>query len=93
MTSLREHNVAFKVCVRSQNNYEKLNYSILSLIILSMYEIPIRLTTLGEVVYLKTNIFSHNTACLFDIRLHWAPLGQARQFIETCGTLNPLCGG
>jgi hypothetical protein len=27
-----------------------------------------------------------NTACLFDIRLHLTSLGQAKQFIETCGT-------
>jgi hypothetical protein len=26
------------------------------------------------------------TACAFDIRLYLTPLGQARQFIETCGT-------
>ncbi len=26
------------------------------------------------------------TACLFDIRLYLTPLGQARQFIVTCGT-------
>jgi hypothetical protein len=33
-----------------------------------------------------------NAACLFDIHLYLTPLGQARQFIESCGTLNPLCG-
>jgi hypothetical protein len=27
-----------------------------------------------------------HTACAFDIRLYLTPLGQARQFIETCGT-------
>jgi hypothetical protein len=26
------------------------------------------------------------TACAFDIRLYFTPLGQARQLIETCGT-------
>ncbi len=26
-----------------------------------------------------------NTVCAFDIRLYLTPLGQARQFIETCG--------
>jgi hypothetical protein len=33
-----------------------------------------------------------NTACTFDIRLYLTPLGQARQFIETCGAQNLLCG-
>jgi hypothetical protein len=28
----------------------------------------------------------HFTACVFDISLYLTPLGQARQFIETCGT-------
>jgi hypothetical protein len=32
------------------------------------------------------------TACTFDIHLYLTPLGQARQFIETCGTYNLLCG-
>ncbi len=27
-----------------------------------------------------------STACAFDIRLYLTPLGQARQFEETCGT-------
>ncbi len=27
-----------------------------------------------------------DTACAFDICLYLTPLGQARQFIETCGT-------
>jgi hypothetical protein len=31
-------------------------------------------------------IFVPPTACAFDIRLYLTPLGQARQFIETCGT-------
>jgi hypothetical protein len=34
----------------------------------------------------------HNyTASLLDIRLYLTPLGQAWQFIETCGAKNPLC--
>jgi hypothetical protein len=33
-----------------------------------------------------------STACAFDIRLYLTPLGQAKQFIETCGTKNLLCG-
>jgi hypothetical protein len=33
---------------------------------------------------LSKNIYS--TACTFDIHLYLTPLGQARQFIETCGT-------
>ncbi len=31
----------------------------------------------------------HN-ACVLDINLCWTPLGQVRQFIEPCGTQNPL---
>jgi hypothetical protein len=31
-------------------------------------------------------VYDGNTACLFNIRLNLTPLGQARQFIETCGT-------
>ncbi len=27
-----------------------------------------------------------HTACAFDIRLYLTPLGQPKQFIETCGT-------
>jgi hypothetical protein len=27
-----------------------------------------------------------HTACVFDIHLYLTPLGQTRQFIETCGT-------
>ncbi len=32
------------------------------------------------------------TACAFDIHLYLTPLGQARKFIETCGTYNLPCG-
>jgi hypothetical protein len=31
-------------------------------------------------------------ACASDINSYLTPLGQARQFIETCGTYNLLCG-
>ncbi len=32
-----------------------------------------------------------DTSCAFDIPFYLTPLGQARQFIETCGTKNLLC--
>ena len=34
--------------------------------------------------FLGENLF--DTACAFDICLYLTPSGQARQFIETCGT-------
>jgi hypothetical protein len=34
----------------------------------------------------KDTILLSHTACVFDICLYLTPLGQARQFIETCGT-------
>ncbi len=37
-------------------------------------------------IYIARESKNRNTACLFDIRLYLTPLGQARQFIETCGT-------
>ncbi len=33
----------------------------------------------------EKKVFVCDTACAFDIRLYLTPLGQARQFIETCG--------
>ncbi len=49
----------------------------------------------GKFVYFLGvfNLFLNNIAAyLFDIRLYLTPLGQARQFIETCGTWKRLCG-
>jgi hypothetical protein len=34
----------------------------------------------------KVRLNKQHTACTFDIRLSLTPLGQARQFLETCGT-------
>ncbi len=42
----------------------------------------------------QTSELSKNvhSACSLDICLSLTSLGQARQFIETCGTYNPLYG-
>ncbi len=39
-----------------------------------------------HLTYRQNFLFMSHTACAFDIRLYLTPLGQARQFIETCGT-------
>jgi hypothetical protein len=44
-----------------------------------------------QLIHNNTNLnfslmIKERTACAFDIRLYLIPLGQARQFIETCGT-------
>jgi hypothetical protein len=41
--------------------------------------------SLKNIQNVKVLIFNH-TPYLFDIHLYLTPLGQARQFIETCGT-------
>ncbi len=40
----------------------------------------------GHVKIKVTIKLPNYTACTFDIRLYLTPLGQARQFIETCGS-------
>jgi hypothetical protein len=37
-------------------------------------------------IHLMKKELQVRTVCLFDIRLYLTPLGQARQFKETCGT-------
>jgi hypothetical protein len=33
----------------------------------------------------------YGTACVLDVEFYLTSLGQPRQFIETCGSLNPPC--
>jgi hypothetical protein len=45
--------------------------------------IRLRTTVLHDLLIAKT-------ACVLDFALYLTVLGQARQFIESCGTYNPL---